>query len=91
MQPIAYAQDKCIDSQLLAASIVAMFEYRQLNVDRLLKGTGIFKQDLQLIEHMISPLQLMSLIDNAIALWPGDDLAFFTWPAMVTCPKWPTH
>lgn len=76
MQPIAYAQDKCIDSQLLAASIVAMFEYRQLNVDRLLKGTGIFKQDLQLIEHMISPLQLMSLIDNAIALWPGDDLAF---------------
>ncbi|PKG74675.1 AraC family transcriptional regulator [Shewanella sp. Choline-02u-19] len=76
MQSIAYAQDKCIDSQLLITSIVAIFEYRQLDVNRLLKGTGIFRQDLQLIDHKISPLQLMSLIDNALALWPGDDLAF---------------
>ncbi|MCL1051735.1 AraC family transcriptional regulator [Shewanella abyssi] len=76
MQSIAYAQDKCINSQLLAASIVAMFEHRQLDVERLLKGTGIFKQDLQRADHKISPLQLMSLIDNALGLWPGDDLAF---------------
>lgn len=76
MQSIAYAQDKCIDSQLITASIVAMFQHRQLNVDRLLKGTGIFKQDLQLTDHKISPLQLMLLIDNALGLWPGDDLAF---------------
>ncbi len=76
MLSIAYAQDKCIDSQLLTSSIVAMFEHRKLNVDRLLKGTGIFKQDLQLTGHMTTPLQLMSLVDNATSQWPGDDLAF---------------
>ena len=72
----AYAQDKCINSQLLVASLLALFEYRQLDIEPLLKGTGIFKQDLQLNEHHISPVQLLTLVDNALKLWPGDDLAF---------------
>lgn len=76
MQSIAYAQDKCIDSQLLVTSIVLLFEHRQLDVERLLKGTGIFRQDLQQIEHKISPMQLSNLVDNAQCLWPGEDLAF---------------
>ncbi|MCG9695640.1 AraC family transcriptional regulator [Shewanella sp. Isolate11] len=76
MQNIAYAQDKCIASQLLVANLVSLFQHRQLNVDDLLSSTQIFTQDLQQAQHKISPQQLHKLIANALRLWPGDDLAF---------------
>ena len=76
MQGVAYAQDKCINSSLLVASLISLFEYRQLNIHQLLSGTGIFEQDLRHLNHKISPLQLGQLIDNALNLWPGNDLAF---------------
>ena len=76
MQKIAYAHDKCIDSQLLVFNLVALFDHRRLDIDTLLRGTQIFKQDLQQVEYHISPLQLGELIDNALRMWPGNDLAF---------------
>lgn len=76
MQRVAYAQDKCVDSSLLVASLISLFEYRQLDVNQLLSGSGIFEQDLTKLNHKISPIQLSLLIDNALAIWPGDDLAF---------------
>lgn len=76
LSSIAYAPDKCIESQFLIATVVEIFEYRQLDVNHLLKGTGIFRQDLQLNNHKVSPLQFMDFIENALSLWPGDDLPF---------------
>ena len=75
MQAIAYASDKCIDSQLLVSNLIALFEQRRLNLNRLLSGTGIFTQDLN-EQHKISPIQLSKLIDNAQKIWQGGDLAF---------------
>ncbi|GIU20772.1 MULTISPECIES: AraC family transcriptional regulator [unclassified Shewanella] len=76
MQQVAYAQDKCIDSSLLVASLITLFEYRHLSIHQLLTGTGIFEQDIRTLNHKINPIQLSQLIDNALDLWPGDDLAF---------------
>lgn len=76
MRTIAYAQDKCINSQLLVTHLVLLFEHRKLDINRLLKGTKIFRQDLHSSDYQVSPLQLLDLIDNALTLWPGDDLAF---------------
>ncbi|WP_394204186.1 AraC family transcriptional regulator ligand-binding domain-containing protein [Shewanella waksmanii] len=73
---IAYADDKCIDSQLLVASLVALFRQRGLSIDNLLAGSAIFEQDLNQPQHKISATQLQKLLSNAIKYWPGDDLAF---------------
>lgn len=40
MKALATWQDKCIDSQLLVASLVGLFKQRGLNCDKLLRGTG---------------------------------------------------
>ncbi|MGL4936675.1 AraC family transcriptional regulator ligand-binding domain-containing protein [Shewanella sp.] len=76
MTPLATWQDKCIDSQLLVASIVGLFKQRGLDGDKLLRGTGIFIADIRTPGHLISPKQLMTLVDNALALWPSGDLSF---------------
>ncbi len=73
---IAYADDKCIDSQLLVANLVALFRQRGLSMITLLAGTAIFEQDLNQSGHKISAVQLNKLLDNAIKQWPSDDLAF---------------
>ncbi len=73
---IAYADDKCIDSQLLVANLVALFRLRGLSTAPLLAGSAIFEQDFCQAEHKISPLQLAKLVSNAIKSWPTDDLAF---------------
>jgi AraC-like DNA-binding protein len=71
----AYANDKCIDSQLLIANVIGLFKQRQLDINSLLSGTGVFIQDLN-EHHKVSPIQLCQLIENAQKIWPGDDLAF---------------
>ncbi len=75
MLAVAYASDKCIDSQLLVSNLISLFEQRRLSLTELLSGTGIFIEDLK-AQHKISPLQLLKLIANAQKLWPGEDLAF---------------
>ncbi|MCH1930158.1 AraC family transcriptional regulator [Shewanella sp. A25] len=76
MRVYASWQDKCIDSQLLVASIVSLFKQRQLSLDKLLTGTGIFIADIRKPSHQISPKQLSRLLDNALSLWPSGDLSF---------------
>lgn len=76
MRALATWQDKCIDSQLLVASIVGLFKLRGLDSDKLLRGTGIFAADIRKPDHLISPKQLSRLLDNALCLWPSGDLSF---------------
>ncbi|MFB2653130.1 AraC family transcriptional regulator ligand-binding domain-containing protein [Shewanella seohaensis] len=76
MRALATWQDKCIDSQLLVASLVMLFKQRELDTDKLLRGTGIFIGDIRKPDHLISPKQLSRLLDNALSLWPSGDLSF---------------
>lgn len=76
MRALATWQDKCIDSQLLVASLVGLFKQRELDCDKLLRGTGIFATDIRKPDHLISPKQLARLLDNALAQWPSGDLSF---------------
>lgn len=76
MRALATWQDKCIDSQLLVASLVGLFKQRELDGDKLLRGTGIFAADIRKPDHLISPKQLARLLDNALAQWPSGDLSF---------------
>lgn len=76
MRALATWQDKCIDSQLLVASLVMLFKQRELDTDKLLRGTGIFIADIRKPDHLISPKQLSRLLDNALSLWPSGDLSF---------------
>lgn len=76
MRALATWQDKCIDSQLLVASLVGLFKQRDLDCDKLLRGTGIFITDIRKPDHLISPKQLARLLDNALAQWPSGDLSF---------------
>ncbi|EHC04801.1 transcriptional regulator, AraC family [Shewanella baltica OS625] len=76
MRALATWQDKCIDSQLLVASLVGLFKQRGLDCDKLLRGTGIFSADIRKAGHTISPKQLLRLVDNGLSLWPSGDLSF---------------
>ncbi|MDT3333817.1 AraC family transcriptional regulator ligand-binding domain-containing protein [Shewanella sp. SP1S1-7] len=76
MRALATWQDKCIDSQLLVASLVGLFKQRGLDCDKLLRGTGIFSADIRKPGHSISPKQLLRLVDNGLSLWPSGDLSF---------------
>lgn len=76
VRSLATWQDKCIDSQLLVASLVGLFKQRGLDGDKLLRGTGIFATDIRKPDHLISPKQLARLLDNALAQWPSGDLSF---------------
>lgn len=76
VRALATWQDKCIDSQLLVASLVGLFKQRGLDGEKLLRGTGIFVADIRKPDHLISPKQLARLLDNALAQWPSGDLSF---------------
>lgn len=76
MHAVAYADTKCINIQLLPATIFSLFRQRQVPIHLLLTGTRIFEKDFTLVDSHISILQLSTLIRNAIKLWPSNDLAF---------------
>ncbi|MCF2946829.1 AraC family transcriptional regulator [Paraglaciecola aquimarina] len=67
--------DKSIPAHQLAASVLDFSHSRQVNKDKLLRGTGIFSQDL-ISDKKLSSQQLLKLLNNAQDLTPGNDSAF---------------
>jgi len=68
-------QDKYLPLELYAAPVVDVCIAREVNINKLLRGTGIFKADIIKGEHA-SPSQILRLFSNAQALTPGYDCAF---------------
>lgn len=68
-------QDKYLPLELYAATVVDVCIAREVNINKLLRGTGIFKTDIIKGEHA-SPSQILRLFSNAEALTPGYDCAF---------------
>lgn len=59
---------------------------RGLDSHRLLRGSGLFLEDLQCPQHLISPQQLLQLVANVQQQLQADDSAFL-WGARL----WPGH
>ncbi|WP_158968583.1 AraC family transcriptional regulator [Paraglaciecola sp. L3A3] len=74
-RPYFCVDDKTIPAHQLAASVLDFSRSRQVNKDRLLRGTGIFTEDL-LSEKKLSIQQVLKLLNNAQQLTPGNDCAF---------------
>ncbi|MBU2876738.1 MULTISPECIES: AraC family transcriptional regulator [Alteromonadaceae] len=70
-----YVDDKVIPAHQLAASILDFSRSRDVNKHKLLRGTGIFNQDL-VSDRKLSALQLLQLMGNAQSLTPGHDCGF---------------
>jgi AraC-like DNA-binding protein len=68
-------QDKYLPLELYAATVVDVCIARGVNINKLLRGTGVFKADIIKGEHA-SPSQILRLFSNAQALTPGYDCAF---------------
>ncbi|MFT2091211.1 AraC family transcriptional regulator ligand-binding domain-containing protein [Paraglaciecola sp. 2405UD69-4] len=67
--------DKVIPAYQLAASILDFSHSRAVNKHKLLRGTGIFSEDL-VSDKKLSTHQLLQLMKNAQALTPGQDCGF---------------
>lgn len=68
--------DKCLNSHSLAVRLIDLAIQRGANRDTLLRGTGIFYQDLQHSPIKLSPQQLFKLIANAQKQVTSHDLSF---------------
>jgi AraC-like DNA-binding protein len=68
-------QDKQIAAHQFATCLVDLAVSRGVNKDKLLRGTGIFVDDLQ-YNKKLSASQLLQLVTNAQAFTPGYDCAF---------------
>ena len=68
--------DKLFDSHLMAVRLIDLSRNRGGKVEQLLKGTGIFQEDLQKSPHYISFEQLSSLIANLERHVSSADLSF---------------
>ncbi|TKB51777.1 AraC family transcriptional regulator [Ferrimonas aestuarii] len=75
LRRIAGFQSKCIDSQLLPATLLQLFQQRGLDQEQLLRGTKLFATDIE-AGAAISSEQLLKLLLRAQQMWPGPDLAF---------------
>lgn len=69
------------DSRFIAAhqqpaTLISLALSRQIEINRLLRGTGIFHRDILQQKLMISPLQYRKLIENAWQLIPRRDTSF---------------
>ena len=69
-------EDKFIPAQQLAASLIEVAESRGVNKDKLLRGTGIFYEDLSSDTLLISPDQLLKLIAKTRQLVSGNGISF---------------
>ncbi|MEP4889311.1 MAG: AraC family transcriptional regulator ligand-binding domain-containing protein [Aliiglaciecola sp.] len=67
--------DKVIPAYQLAASILDFCRSRGVNKHKLLRGTGIFDEDL-VSDKTLSCQQLLQLMKNAESLTPGHDCTF---------------
>ncbi|GAB2708401.1 AraC family transcriptional regulator ligand-binding domain-containing protein [Aliiglaciecola aliphaticivorans] len=68
-------EDKVVPAHQLAASVLDFSRSREVNKHKLLRGTGIFNEDV-ISDRKLSVYQLLQLISNAQALTPGNDCAF---------------
>ncbi|MDC8832349.1 helix-turn-helix domain-containing protein [Alteromonas gilva] len=67
--------DKALPARQLANALVQVAVARGADEQKLLRGTGIFSEDL-LTSRAISAEQFMKLVGNAQKQYSGDDLAF---------------
>lgn len=70
------SQDKVVPLALLPRLLIELAERRGAPRPLLLRGTGIFDQDLRQPGHCISADQLLRLVANARRYAQGDDLPF---------------
>lgn len=72
-----YERDsRCIAAHQQPASLIDLCLSRGINSHRLLRGCGLFLEDVQRAETLISPAQFLALIDNAERLLAADDSSF---------------
>ncbi|WP_048690766.1 AraC family transcriptional regulator [Catenovulum maritimum] len=69
-------EDKFIQAQQLAASLIELAASRGVNKDKLLRGTGIFYEDLSSDTLLISADQLLKLISKTRQLMAGNATSF---------------
>ena len=67
--------DKYLPLELYAAPVLEVCIARGVNINKLLRGTSIFKSDI-IKGECASPSQILRLFNNAQALTPGYDCAF---------------
>ncbi|WP_448567735.1 AraC family transcriptional regulator ligand-binding domain-containing protein [Thalassotalea ganghwensis] len=68
--------DKFFPAHQLAACLIDLVCSRGVDQDKLLRGTGIFYQDIRHGNVLLSAKQLLKLIERAERLYPGNDCAF---------------
>ncbi len=68
--------DKRIVAQDQLLGIFELAQSRSIHLDKLLRGTGIFAQDIEQGEQRISPRQLLSLYQNSKRSFPSQDASF---------------
>lgn len=76
MSNFAALDDKQLPAHQLAASLIDLACARGVDRNRLLRGTGIFYEDIRSGKHRLSASQLLRLMANARQLMPGKDAAF---------------
>ncbi len=76
MKPYATLDDKFLTGHGLVACVLDLARQRQINIDKLLRGTGIFQEDIFKSGYHLSLSQLLRLLAQFQCLQPGDDGAF---------------
>ncbi|WP_252275601.1 AraC family transcriptional regulator [Pseudomonas subflava] len=67
---------RCIAAHQQPASLIELCLSRGIDSHRLLRGTGLFLEDVPKADSLISPAQFLTLIDNAQRLLDADDTSF---------------
>ncbi|WP_168171440.1 AraC family transcriptional regulator [Lacimicrobium sp. SS2-24] len=76
MRPYVTRDDKFIHASGLPACLVDLAAQRQVNQHKLLRGTGVFREDLLQPDCHLSLSQLIRLLSQFQRLMPGHDAAF---------------
>lgn len=76
MSKLFEVTDKTLKSPHLAVMLIDLCLMRGINQHKLLKGTGLFYDDICKGEIFISPLQLFKLIENSQNLLNSHDMSF---------------
>lgn len=76
MRTFAFRDDKFIPALQTAAVVYDLSKLRGVDENKLLKGTGIFKDDLCQADCLLSPEQILKLLRNFKQLMPGSNSSF---------------
>ncbi len=82
-RPVFQRKDKCIPAQSLINALLEVAESRGASRAKLLRGTGIFDQDLA-PETLFSPKQILTLVENCQSHCRSIDLSFQTGQSLAT-------